>query len=784
MWDDAAAEGRVSAGLYIGGTGQPRRRRIAEHLVDKREVLRNGRRPTSCSPTTRCSTSCCSARRTGRCGSTTGSETLRYLVLDELHTYDGAQGADVACLIRRLRARLGIRPGALTFVGTSATLGNQEGARERLAEFASLLAGEPVGETAILGESRYTAAESLDAEVDLAATPARRRPRTPRPRALRPTPPCGAQRRRLLWLGETVGDSRSSSGRGSAATPSCAACSARSTAGCCPWAELSDAIARVEPSFAELDDDTRWLLWSELPRARSARPRVDDGGTHRPFLALRVQLWVRELRRLMRGRCGPTPPGARHERYAFAWHDVLAETTARTPGSRWRAAGTAGSRGLGHAFWPEGSEVVSANAAEVGRAWLGRRPAFGAASSCRGRRPTRWCTDEFLCPKVSAGRRDGGGVLPAAPRRFAVRGTREDVTQKAPRRWRDALPELSRRRARSPSSARGRRALGSVLVTHLFASPYNGRPEAPGLHRLGAGRLAPRGVLRRPHLALQGANGPAGAPATRAATRPRWTPSPRACSRAQWRSAPTLRARIARWLPTDLVDLPEALRHRDRPDDGARQEALWARIAMRLSWEVAQEYGLGARSLGRTLERTGCSTARARRRRRSPAPGRAGAGRADIRAQKLLGPRSEEVDERRRAPPPRRHCSTGCACGAGCFIRCSTGTWRTEANRFLLSKRRQPLLSPFARGVRPPSFLQGVVHSRGLRELRAGAATPSSRGTATSRSGCSACRSAHDRRARGCSGRRWRASSSAGVLEERLADKAAVWGFSVAVRCA
>jgi DEAD/DEAH box helicase domain-containing protein len=32
-----------------------------------------------------------------------GPETLRYLVVDELHTFDGAQGADVACLIRRLK---------------------------------------------------------------------------------------------------------------------------------------------------------------------------------------------------------------------------------------------------------------------------------------------------------------------------------------------------------------------------------------------------------------------------------------------------------------------------------------------------------------------------------------------------------------------------------------------------------------------------------------------------------------------------------------------------------
>ena len=35
------------------------------------------------------------------------AETLRYLVVDELHTFDGAQGTDLACLIRRLKARLG-----------------------------------------------------------------------------------------------------------------------------------------------------------------------------------------------------------------------------------------------------------------------------------------------------------------------------------------------------------------------------------------------------------------------------------------------------------------------------------------------------------------------------------------------------------------------------------------------------------------------------------------------------------------------------------------------------
>ena len=38
-------------------------------------------------------------------------ETLRFLVVDELHTFDGAQGTDLACLIRRLKDRLNVPKG-------------------------------------------------------------------------------------------------------------------------------------------------------------------------------------------------------------------------------------------------------------------------------------------------------------------------------------------------------------------------------------------------------------------------------------------------------------------------------------------------------------------------------------------------------------------------------------------------------------------------------------------------------------------------------------------------
>ena len=51
------------------------------------------------------------------------SGVLRYLIVDEFHTFDGAQGTDLACLIRRLRDRLQCRNDDLACVGTSATLG-------------------------------------------------------------------------------------------------------------------------------------------------------------------------------------------------------------------------------------------------------------------------------------------------------------------------------------------------------------------------------------------------------------------------------------------------------------------------------------------------------------------------------------------------------------------------------------------------------------------------------------------------------------------------------------
>ncbi len=78
---------------------------------------------------------------------------LRFLVLDELHTYRGRQGADVAMLVRRVRERFNEE---LLCVGTSATMASEGSPGDRdakVADIASRLFGATVNPENIVSES-------------------------------------------------------------------------------------------------------------------------------------------------------------------------------------------------------------------------------------------------------------------------------------------------------------------------------------------------------------------------------------------------------------------------------------------------------------------------------------------------------------------------------------------------------------------------------------------------------------------------------------------------------
>ena len=100
------------------------------------------------------------------------AESLQYLVLDEFHTYDGAQGTDVALLLRRLGLTLKSHQrdgfltadeerralGRVTPVATSATLGDGDDTSP-MVDFADTVFGEKIPDDAVVREKLLTLSE-------------------------------------------------------------------------------------------------------------------------------------------------------------------------------------------------------------------------------------------------------------------------------------------------------------------------------------------------------------------------------------------------------------------------------------------------------------------------------------------------------------------------------------------------------------------------------------------------------------------------------------------------
>ncbi|MGD0039049.1 MAG: DEAD/DEAH box helicase [Isosphaeraceae bacterium] len=88
---------------------------------------------------------------------------LRFLVLDELHTYRGRQGADVALLVRRLR--VACQAEHMLCVGTSATMssgGTLDQQRQEIAGVATRLFGSEVRPENVIGETLTRATVQAD----------------------------------------------------------------------------------------------------------------------------------------------------------------------------------------------------------------------------------------------------------------------------------------------------------------------------------------------------------------------------------------------------------------------------------------------------------------------------------------------------------------------------------------------------------------------------------------------------------------------------------------------
>ncbi|MGC5332851.1 DEAD/DEAH box helicase [Micromonospora sp. DT62] len=104
---------------------------------------------------------------------------IRYVVVDEFHSYDGAQGTDVAMLLRRLAAVVGVdeedRPlGGICPVATSATLASvtDPSSTPDLLKVATAVFGTEFTAEAVIGEDRLTVDDFIPLEaIDPQPTP-------------------------------------------------------------------------------------------------------------------------------------------------------------------------------------------------------------------------------------------------------------------------------------------------------------------------------------------------------------------------------------------------------------------------------------------------------------------------------------------------------------------------------------------------------------------------------------------------------------------------------------
>ncbi|MDT8392016.1 MAG: DEAD/DEAH box helicase [Lentisphaeria bacterium] len=149
----------VRVGLYVGdkGGGKGTAMMSEDHVITDRETLRAA--PPDILLTNYKMLDYLLIRpRDAELWKDNEPDTLRYMVVDELHTFDGAQGTDLACLIRRLKNRLHVPQRNLCCIGTSATLGDTT-ETSRLREYAGEVFGETFDDKSVITEETLSAEE-------------------------------------------------------------------------------------------------------------------------------------------------------------------------------------------------------------------------------------------------------------------------------------------------------------------------------------------------------------------------------------------------------------------------------------------------------------------------------------------------------------------------------------------------------------------------------------------------------------------------------------------------
>ncbi|GAB4433310.1 MAG: DEAD/DEAH box helicase [Anaerolineae bacterium] len=536
-------------------------------------------------------------------------DTLRYLALDELHTYDGAQGSDVAGLIRRLQARLDAPAGAICPVGTSATVGDSTPASlAQLVEFATQIFGAPIPPEAVIGETRLTLAEFIPAgEAEHTHLPADTAALAEQPGESYDD---FLTRQLRLWfddlldppaLGEAL--------KRHSLLPLLLTATQDAIR---PWADITADLTRLDPTLAAHPNLNR-LLRSFL--ALIAQARVNEGTPEQPWLrqllSVQTQLWIREMSRLLRT-FGPTPD--------FFWFD-----DALDPDNE-HGLPPYFCRECGHTGWltfiSDGDSRLNEEIRDIYRRSIERHKSIRyvypdpartnptpypppATRHPSPQNPQLPGMQSSVCPQCLVIRYSdhcshcGIDTLPVIISHEVSqpdKGQPQDL-QRCPACGTDNALSIVGAQAAS---------LSSVAISHLFTTPLNTDKKLlaftdsvqDAAHRAAffGARTYRFGLRTATQAALEAGTGTPRLSDFTERLLTHW--------QQQWADDQKL---IATFFPPDLRDRPAYRAYMDAAP-GPIPPELDRELRRRLSWEVTMEYGFNAR-LGRSLEKVGSSAA-------------------------------------------------------------------------------------------------------------------------------------------------------------------------------
>ena len=411
--------------------------------------------------------------------------TLRHVIVDELHTFDGAQGTDLALLLRRLRARLKAPQGHWLCVGTSATLGNAHDTTA-LREYARQIFGSPFPAEAVITEDRLLVAEFLgDATTDHFLSP-----RSDFAEVLDPARYGGPHEAVRAWFSVFFADEPLPSAE-EVASPAWrvrlgvllkhhllfANLLKRLKGDVVDLGTLAEQMqgralpAAANPHVRQVLDALLVLVsWARRPAGLEGAGADAASAATLPLVTVRVQLWLRELRRMVANvALNPADVRLQHASQLGAnpagLHLPLVQCIeCHTTGWLSRL--------------PEGTQKLSTQLDEIYNTWFGGRPDATRFYAAEGLARTQTAgVFQSVCtacgqlqhgqpPCQACGHHELLAVFRATGRRSFSRGkaqfTRHDSTCPACGTA-DRLVLLGARNA----------TLGSQVVEHSWASPYN-----------------------------------------------------------------------------------------------------------------------------------------------------------------------------------------------------------------------------------------------------------------------------------------------------------------------